>query len=152
MTCFIWTHLNSKTLSFCKSHITTKELAIHVTSSHTSPCKHSMGGGEEEVSNICVLFNIVCTRILIFSAPAELHIHFRVLTQGVFYLCYSCSKIQCGTGGSREPPVPIKGVPAIRAIAARKHNLGQVVRANKLSHILFSSSYSANKTRLELAP
>ena len=34
-----------------------------------------------------------------------------------FYSGYSCWKTQCGTGGSREPLVPVKGVQAIRAIA-----------------------------------
>ena len=62
-----------------------------------------------------------------------LHVRFRVLTHGVLYLGYGCSEIQFGTGDSREAPVPLKGVQAIRAIAARKHNLGQVVRAKHLS-------------------
>ena len=39
-----------------------------------------------------------------------LHIHFRVLTHGVFCLGYSCSKTQCGKGGSREALVSVKGV------------------------------------------
>ena len=53
-----------------------------------------------------------------------LHIHFRVLTHCMFYLGYSCWQTQSGTGGSREPLVPVKEVQAIRDIAARKHNVG----------------------------
>ena len=37
---------------------------------------------------------------------------------GLDKLGYSCSKTQCGTGGSRDSPVPVKGVQAIRDIAA----------------------------------
>ena len=35
---------------------------------------------------------------------------------GHSYSGYRSSKTQCGTGGSREPPVPVEGVQAIRAI------------------------------------
>ena len=31
--------------------------------------------------------------------------------EGPSYSGYSCSKTQCGTGGSREPPVSMKVVP-----------------------------------------
>ena len=68
------------------------------------------------------------------------------------YSGYSCSKPPRGTGGSREPPVPVKGVqailaiaarlrhlglgtwrPAIRDIAVRKHSVGRVARASRPS-------------------
>ena len=34
-----------------------------------------------------------------------LHIHFGTITQDVFYVGYSCSETQCGTGASRVSPV-----------------------------------------------
>ena len=50
-----------------------------------------------------------------------------------------------GTGGSREPPVPVKRVQAFQAIAARKHNVGQVVRANHLSQAAWLGFQSLQK-------
>ncbi len=52
---------------------------------------------------------------------------------GHSYSGYRSSKTQCGTGGSREPAVPVKGVIATRAIEAPKLNVGQVARASQLS-------------------
>ncbi len=52
---------------------------------------------------------------------------------GHSYSGYRSAKTQCGTGGSREPAVPVKGVIAIRAIEAPKLNVGQVARASQLS-------------------
>ena len=40
---------------------------------------------------------------------------------------YSCSKALHGTGGSREPPVPVKGVQAILAIGGSREILGWCV-------------------------
>ena len=48
-------------------------------------------------------------------------------------------RIICPSEGGRrgskasEPPGPVKGVQAIRAIAAQKRNVGQVARASHLS-------------------
>ena len=75
---------------------------------------------------------------------ATAHIH--VLVQNIpqqYFICpaqmdpsysgYSCWKPPCGTGGSPEPPVPVKGVQAILAIAAWTHLVGQEGRARHLS-------------------
>ena len=40
------------------------------------------------------------------------------------YSGYRCSKPPRGTGGSREPPVPVKGVQAILAIGGSREVLG----------------------------
>ena len=49
---------------------------------------------------------------------------------GPSYSGYSCSKTQCGTGGSREPPVPVKGV-----------------QDPSYLHMSFYSGYSCSKTQ-----
>ena len=62
-----------------------------------------------------------------------------ILTTKDWLLCLGSYREQCnqskqsGTCGSHKPPVPVKGFQAIRAIAAQKHNEGQVARANQMS-------------------
>ena len=50
-------------------------------------------------------------------------------------LRYSDSQAKCWTSGSREPLVPVKEVQASQAMAARKHHMGQEVRAKDLSQL-----------------
>ena len=45
-------------------------------------------------------------------------------TKLVYHLSVA-ARLRAGTGGSREPPVPVKGVQEISGLAARKHYVEQ---------------------------